>query len=135
MLDTQRYFLGSARGQDVSPPSPNPPELVSKRPADDFARGRSDMLAAYGAPGVIEKTGPLLGIAFSEQLVHGWDLAIANGKDATVPDGLAEAAFEMIHGRLIDDQRKAAFNPEVQVPADAPAQERLLAYTGRQPST
>ena len=25
MLDTQRYFTGAARGEDVSPPSPTPP--------------------------------------------------------------------------------------------------------------
>ena len=28
MLDTQHYFVGAARGEDVSLPSPNPPELL-----------------------------------------------------------------------------------------------------------
>ena len=74
------------------------------------------MLSAFGEPGVIEKTGPSLGIAFSDQLLHGWDLAKATGQDATMPDGLAEAAYEMIHGRFTDEQRKGVFKPEVRSP-------------------
>jgi uncharacterized protein (TIGR03086 family) len=135
MLDTQNYFVGAARGEDVSPPAPNPPELLGDDPRADFERGRSDMLTTYGAPGVIEKTGPSLGIAFSDQLLHGWDLAQATGQDATMPEGLPDAAFEMIHGRFTDDQRKGVFKPEIDVPVDAPAQDKLLAYTGRKPSS
>jgi len=134
MLDTQNYFLGSARGEDVSPPAPTPPELLGDDPIADFERGRTEMLSTYGAPGVIEKTGPSLGIAFSDQLLHGWDLAQATKQDATMPKGLPEAAYEMIHGRFTDDQRKGVFKPEIDVPADAPAQDKLLAYTGRTPS-
>ena len=40
----------------------------------------------------------------------------------------------MIHGRLTDDQRKSVFKPELPVPANASAQDKLLAYTGRNPS-
>ena len=74
-----------------------------------------------------------MGIAFSDQLLHGWDLAKATGQDTTMPDGLAEAAYEMIHGRFTDDQRKGVFKPEVTVADDASAQDKLLAYTGRDP--
>ena len=42
--------------------------------------------------GVVERTGSALGIAFSDQLLHGWDLARATKQDPTMPDGLAEAA-------------------------------------------
>ena len=131
MLDTQRYFLGSARGEDVSPPGPNPPELLSDDPHADFSQTRADMLHTFGEPGVIEKTGPALGVAFADLLVHGWDLARATGQDATMPEGLPEAAFEYIHGRFTDEQRKGLFKPEIEVPDDAPAQDRLLAYMGR----
>jgi uncharacterized protein (TIGR03086 family) len=134
MLDTKNYFVGSARGDDVSPPAPTPPDVLGDDPLADFERGRSEMLSTYGTPGVIEKTGPSLGIAFSDQLLHGWDLATATKQDATMPDGLPEAAFEMIHGRFTDEQRKGVFKPEVTVPADASAQDKLLAYTGRKPS-
>lgn len=134
MLDTQNYFLGSARGSNEPMPSPDPPERISDDPAADFALARKEMLSAYAQDGVIEKTGPSLGIAFSDQLVHGWDLAKATGQDTTMPDGLAEAAYEMIHGRFTDEQRKGLFKPEIEVPANAPAQDKLLAYTGRDAS-
>ncbi len=133
MLDTQRYFAGAARGEDVSPPAATPPDLLTDDPVADFERARADVARAFGAPGVIERTGPSLGIAFSDQLLHGWDLATSTGQDATMPDGLPEAAYRIIHGRFTEDQRKGVFAPEVPVGADASAQERLLAYTGRDP--
>jgi uncharacterized protein (TIGR03086 family) len=135
MLDTQHYFVGAARGEEVSPPSPKPPELLSDDPVRDFDRARAATLSTFGKPGVIEKTGPSLGIAFADQLLHGWDLAKATAQDATMPEGLPAAAYEMIHGRFTEDQRKGVFKPEVAVGSDASAQDKLLAYTGRDPSS
>ena len=133
MLETQQYFVGSARGEDVSPPGPNPPEILGADPVADFREARDETLRVFSEDGVIEKTFPALGVAFSDQLLHGWDLARAAGQDATMPEDLAEAAFQMVHGRFTDEQRKGIFGPEIQVPADAPAQDKLLAYTGRSP--
>jgi uncharacterized protein (TIGR03086 family) len=82
----------------------------------------------------LEKTGPSLGIAFSDQLLHGWDVARATGQDDTMPEGLPEAAYEVIHGRFTDEQRKGVFKPEISVGPDASPQEKLLAYTGRRPT-
>ncbi len=134
MLETQKFFAGVARGEDVSPPGRTPTEFVTDNPLDDFTCARAEVLDAFGAPGAIEKTGPSLGIAFSDQLLHGWDLAKSTAQDATMPDGLPEAAYEMIHGRFTEDQRKGVFKPEIAVSANASAQDRLLAYTGRDPS-
>jgi len=134
MLDAQNYFVGAARGEDVSPPSPTPPALLGADPAADFEQSREETLRTFGAEGIIEKTGPSLGIAFCDQLLHGWDLASATGQDATMPAGLPEAAYEMVHGRLTEEQRKGAFKPEVDVSPDASAQDKLLAYMGRKPS-
>ena len=133
MLETQRFFVGSARGEDVSLPSPNPPRLVGDDPVAAFERAHSETLQTFGEDGVIERTGPALGIAFTDLLLHGWDLATATGQDATMPDGLPGAAYEMIHGRFTDEQRKGIFGPEVVVARDASAQDKLLAYTGRHP--
>jgi uncharacterized protein (TIGR03086 family) len=133
MLDTQRYFLSNARGEDAPPPASTPPQVLSDDPVKDFNRSRTEMLAAFGEPGVIEKTGPSLGIAFSDQLLHGWDLAKATGQGTAMPAGLAEAAYETIHGRFTDEQRKGVFKPAIAAADDASAQERLLAYTGRKP--
>ena len=41
-----------------------------------------------------------------------WDLAKATGQDTTMPEGLPEAAYEMIHGRFTDEQRKVSSNPK-----------------------
>ncbi len=133
MLDTQRYFAGSARGESVSPPASPPPHLLTDDPVRDFARARDEVTRAFGQEGVIEKTGPSLGIAFSDQLLHGWDLARATGQDTTMPDGLPEVAYSIIHGAFTDEQRQGVFKPEVPVPSDATAQQRLLAFTGRTP--
>jgi uncharacterized protein (TIGR03086 family) len=133
MLETQRYFASSARGEDASPPSGTPPATLSSDPASDFESARQDVLSTFGEDGVIERTGPSLGIAFSDMLIHGWDVAQSSGQDARMPEGLAEAAYEMVHGKFTDAQRKGTFKPEVSIGADASPQDRLLAYTGRDP--
>jgi uncharacterized protein (TIGR03086 family) len=133
MLDTQRYFVGAARGDDVAL-SQDPPDLLSDDPCSDFAHARAETLHTFGEPGVIDQTGPALGIAFSDQLLHGWDLAVATGQDPRMPEDLPEAAYAIIHGRFTDEQRQGVFKPEIVVPADSSAQEKLLAYTGRDPS-
>jgi uncharacterized protein (TIGR03086 family) len=133
MLQTQRYFLGAARGEDVAL-SQNPPDLIGDDPSSDFDQVRVEMLRTYSAPGTIERTGPALGIAFSDQLLHGWDLAVSTEQDSTMPEGLPEAAYAMIHGRFTDEQRRGVFKPEINLRPDSSAQERLLAYTGRDPS-
>jgi uncharacterized protein (TIGR03086 family) len=135
MLETSQYFVNSAKGQkDASPPSANPPEILSDDPVADFKKARAETLKTFGADGVIEKTGPSIGIAFSDTLLHGWDLARATGQDTTMPKGLAEAAYKNIHGKFTDEQRKGIFAPELKVPADASAEDKLLAYTGRIPA-
>jgi uncharacterized protein (TIGR03086 family) len=134
MLDTQHYFAAAARGEkDATPPAPSPPSLVTDDPTADFDRGSAEVIDAYAQDGLVDKMGPVLGIAFSDQLLHGWDLARATKQDATMPAGLAQAAYDAIHGKFTDEQRKGVFGPEIAVGDDATPQERLLAYTGRDP--
>jgi uncharacterized protein (TIGR03086 family) len=134
MLDTQRYFLASARGEEAALPNREPPQTLSDHPDVDFDSMRRDVLDVFGDPEVQEKTGPALGIAFSDQLLHGWDVARATNQDTTMPEGLAQAAYDTIHGRFTDEQRKGVFKLEVEVGDGASVQDRLLAYTGRDPS-
>src|SRR5687768_13426157 len=134
VVDTLRYFAATGRGEDAELPGPTPPPAIGDDPLGTYDARREETLRAYREPGVIEKTGPSLGIAFADQLIHGWDLAKATGQDAAMPDGLADAAYEMIHGRFTDDQRQGVFGPEVAVGEGASPQERLLAYTGRTPA-
>jgi uncharacterized protein (TIGR03086 family) len=134
MLETQRYFISAARGEKASPPGPAPADTLSADPKADFDRARSDVLGVFGQEGVIEKTGPALAIAFADGLLHGWDVARATRQDDRMPEGLAAAAYDAIHGRFTPEQRKGVFKPEVPLGADATPQQRLLAYTGRVPS-
>jgi uncharacterized protein (TIGR03086 family) len=133
VIDSQEYFAGTARGEDATLPDPSPPPRIGDDPVAAFDKIRQETLRAHKEPGVLEKTGPGLGIAFTDVLVHGWDLAQATGQDATIPDDLAAAAFQMIDGQMPPDKRAGAFKPEVTVADDAPAQAKLLAYTGRTP--
>jgi len=133
MMDSQRYFASKARGEQASLPNPSPPELIGDDPVTAYESCRQATLRAFRAPGMLEKLGPMLGIAFTDQLIHGWDLATATGQDATMPDDLARAAFAAIDGRLTDDQRGSAFQPPIAVGDDATAQVKLLAYSGRRP--
>jgi len=134
MLQTQQYFVGAARGEDVAPPGGLPPDLISDDPLADFELARAETLRTFGEPGVIDKTGPSLGIAFSDQLLHGWDLALSTGQETAMPDGLPVAAYSLIHGSFTDEQRQGIFKPEIAVAPDASPQDKLLAYTGRDPS-
>jgi uncharacterized protein (TIGR03086 family) len=134
MVATQQYFVRSARGEAASPPVGEPSDdLIGDDPGAAYEQGRDETIRAFSEDGVIERTGPSLGINFSDTLLHGWDVAKATGQDTTMPEGLAAAAYEIVHGAFTEDQRKGVFKPEVAVSDDASPQDRLLAYTGRQP--
>lgn len=133
LLDTQRSFLRAAQGEPATPTPGDPPELIGDEPALEYEQARLATYHAYNDPDVLAVAAPTLGIAFVEHLIHGWDLAVATDQDATMPPDLAQAAFELLDGRLGDDQRGPFFKPAVPVPPDASAQAKLLAYAGREP--
>jgi uncharacterized protein (TIGR03086 family) len=133
LLDGAEFFAGSAQGKEVERPGPEPRELLGDDPVAQYEDARQAILEAYKDPAVQEKTGPLLGIAFCDHLIHGWDLAKGTGQAATIPPDLAEAAFQMLNGRLTSETRGDAFKEEVNVDEDASPQDKLLAYVGRQP--
>ena len=126
-------FKGAAEGKPAAPPTGPPPELLTEDPARQYEDARQATMAAFGKGDAVEKHGQILGIAFVDQLVHGWDLAQATGQDATIPTDLAETAFTMVNGRLSDEVRGALFAPAQPVSDDASAQEKLIAYAGRHP--
>lgn len=133
LFESQGFFVGTASGNSAAPPQAMAPDVLGNDPAGQYEQARQHALQAFREPGAAEKAGPMLGIAFVDQLVHGWDIAKATGQDATIPDELAQAAFQIVDGQLTDDRRATAFKPEVQVPDDASAQDKLIGYGGRQP--
>jgi uncharacterized protein (TIGR03086 family) len=137
LLHGKELFAGAAEGKPPSgPPQGKPPELLNDQdPVAAFEDVRKAVLGAFGKEGVLEnpQMQMMAGIAFVDTLTHGWDLAKGTGQDTTMPSGLAEAAMGVIGGQLTPERRGDSFKPEVSVPDDAPAEDKLVAYMGRQP--
>ena len=69
-----------------------------------------------------------------DNLVHCWDLARSTGQDFDPPDDLVEATTAFFGTLITDDLRAVgSFGPEVEVPEDASALDRLLGFCGRTP--
>jgi uncharacterized protein (TIGR03086 family) len=108
-----------------------------------YDQRREQLLEAVRAPGVLEKTwampfgdlpGQMMaGIAFWEHLVHGWDVAKATGQDATIPEGLAQEAYDLVKPMDAMIRMPGVCGPAVPVPDDAPITDRLVGFLGRQP--
>jgi len=70
-----------------------------------------------------------------EFLVHAWDYAAAVDHEFNAPEPLAEYVLGLAHQVIRPEQRsRAGFDDPVDVPADAGALERLIAFTGRNPA-
>jgi uncharacterized protein (TIGR03086 family) len=72
----------------------------------------------------------------AEFAVHSWDLAVATGQRGRFSAEVCEAALAWARTALRpqfrgDEASGKAFGPEVQVPDDAPAEDRLAAFFGR----
>lgn len=135
VIGGQALFEGGARVQGPSgpPPAGKPDDILSGDPAAQYEEGRQRVLAAYREEGALEKGAMLLGIGVADQAAHGWDLAKATGQPTDMPDDIAQAAFSMVDGRLTDETRRHSFKPAVEVPESASAQDRYVAYLGRNP--
>jgi uncharacterized protein (TIGR03086 family) len=75
------------------------------------------------------------GILSLEFLVHAWDYARAVGHEVDAPKPLAEYVLGLARQIITPERRgSAGFDDPVDVPADAGALDRLLAFTGRDPA-
>jgi uncharacterized protein (TIGR03086 family) len=70
---------------------------------------------------------------FGDILVHTWDLARAAGFEVTLDPEEVHTLLVGMEG--MDEALRASgqYGPRVEVPADADAQTRLIAFTGRHP--
>ncbi len=108
--------------------------IAAARPAlDAWHRRGLDGTVAFGqneAPARV-----MAGILSLEFFIHAWDYAMAMGRDLDAPDSLAEYVMGLAQGIITPQGRTTAgFDDPVEVPADAGALDRLVAYTGRNPS-
>ena len=51
-----------------------------------------------------------------------------------MPDGLPEAGYALRDNQFTEEQRKGVLKPEISIAEGSSAQEKLLAYTWRDPS-
>ncbi len=114
---------------------------------DRIARSLDDLGEAWQDPGAYDgltMAGPVempgdqaALVALDEVTVHAWDLAVATGQPYPAdPAAVAAcqafvASFEPPPGGAADDG--GLFGPPVAVPSDAPALDRLIGATGRDP--
>lgn len=61
------------------------------------------------------------------------DIAKVIGADHKLPDELVQGVWEVVHPHAEEWRAIGVFGPRVEVPEDAPLQDRLLGITGRQP--
>lgn len=81
-------------------------------------------------------TSMALSMILWEYQMHGWDLAAATGQPWSPAAGGLEASLEFAPMMLTDDYQGdgKTFGPRIEVADDAPALDRLLGLSGRDPS-
>lgn len=140
-------FAIVARGEFVSFEAWQRPAMFTDDPLGAYEATKRDLLESFRRPGVLERAllstvGRAPGADQATRIAvghmaHGWDLAKATGQDTTMPPELAETALERITGMIPDAARAPSgmgYKPVVPTDADATAQDKLIAYLGRQPA-
>jgi uncharacterized protein (TIGR03086 family) len=140
-------LAGAARKEQVAPPAADEPAV--NLTAEDWAGSLEEhvgrVAAAWAEPGAWqgstqlggppELPAPLIGgMAMGELVVHGWDLARATGQQLVVDDAVAERLLIEVGATAGQGRDIGVYGPEVAVPASAPAFDRGLGLTGRDPS-
>jgi len=78
------------------------------------------------------------GMALTDAVVHGWDLAVATGQNTTTDDRVAAPLLAGAQAAITDELRqpaaaRAVFAQPVPIDPDSPTGERLVAFLGRSP--
>jgi uncharacterized protein (TIGR03086 family) len=101
------------------------------RPAlDAWQRRGLDGTVAFGDNQAPAKV--MVGILSLEFLVHAWDYAAAVGREVDAPESLSDYVLGLAKKIITPEGRvNVGFDDPIEVPDDAAALDRLLAYTGR----
>ncbi|HEX3284269.1 MAG TPA: TIGR03086 family metal-binding protein [Mycobacterium sp.] len=77
----------------------------------------------------------MAGVLSLEFLVHAWDYAKSMGRNVNAPDSLTDYVMGLAQNIITPQGRSSAgFDDPVDVAADASSLDRLIAYTGRNPT-
>jgi uncharacterized protein (TIGR03086 family) len=72
-------------------------------------------------------------IAFTEVVVHGWDLAVAIDQPFELPEATLQACWDHVAEFVPQAPLPDLWGPPVAVDGDAPLLDRIVALTGRTP--
>jgi uncharacterized protein (TIGR03086 family) len=124
-----------------SPPPDRRADRLGADPAGAYRRSAAALQAAAALPGILERSQATpLGVAtgaerlrwrIADLLVHGWDLGQATGTRAELPDDLVEQALTFVRAELPGQPRVGRFGDPQPISDNAPAIDRLAAFTGR----
>jgi uncharacterized protein (TIGR03086 family) len=108
--------------------------ILAARPALDAWHKRGlDGTVPFG--GGEAPASMMAGVLSIEFLIHAWDYAKAVGGEVEAPDSLSDYVMGLAKVIITPQGRSnVGFDDPVDVPADAGVLDRLIAYTGRQPS-
>jgi len=144
VLWTGYNFELRARGETVSAELQQRDFTADPGWAEDYAARLDRALAAWADPAAWEaelKMGDssmpaatVAGLNLLELVLHGWELAVATGQTFRVPDSVADTALGLVE-EYAEMYRSypGGFAAPVPVAADAPALDRALALSGRDP--
>lgn len=139
-------FFAEIAAQGSSPEGQDWPSYADGDFVTSFAEWAGRLIAAFSAAGAMQQTmllptGPTPGsrciqVTTGEIFVHGWDLVRATGQSMPPDGGEADALLSSEWISLCTEVRRSdppPFAPEIAVPRDAPALDRLTAFLGRDP--
>lgn len=136
MEDSLDAFTDAAAGRvEVAPVPPASTRVESLR--DKACALLGAWTAARSAPTEVEigdlglDAPVLIATAALEITVHGWDVGQATGRRTRVPGDLAEGLLVVARHLIGPDDRGPSFASPRPVRPDAPADVRLLSWTGR----
>lgn len=116
-------------------------DVLGDDPVAAYRASADEAGKAFSRAGVLDAMvavsyGPVPGAVYAghrviDVLIHGWDLAVATGQDATIDADLVEGCREVVEPQAELLAGTGVFATDVEVPAGADAQTRLLAILGR----
>jgi uncharacterized protein (TIGR03086 family) len=143
ILWTSYSLEARARGESVGQELMDRDFAAEPGYAADYRAQLDRALAAWSAPEVWEGSLDVMGSAtpaadvaalnLAEMVLHGWDLATATGQRYQVSDRAAETALGAVEANAELFRQYKGFAEPVEVAPDAPALDRVLAMSGRDP--
>jgi uncharacterized protein (TIGR03086 family) len=117
------------------------PDIVGSTPGHAYRTSIHELLAVFSLDDDLTGTcklpigelpaGTVFTMAVAENITHGWDLAVATGQDAALPDHIVVLLERAAANLPIDRTRGSLFDRVQPVPPRASRQQGVLAYLGR----